>query len=40
MGEAVEWVKQCPNPMPGEEGVIEIRPVYDEDDFRRDIARK
>jgi len=26
--EAVEWAKRCPNPMPGEEGVLEIRPCY------------
>jgi hypothetical protein len=35
--EAVEWAKQCPNPMPGEEGVLEIRPTYSIDDFD-DIA--
>ena len=28
LNEAVEWAKQCPNPMPGEEGVLEIRPCY------------
>jgi hypothetical protein len=31
--EAVEWAKQCPNPMPGEEGVLEIRPTYVAEDF-------
>jgi hypothetical protein len=31
--EAVEWAKRCPNPMPGEEGVIEIRPTYALEDF-------
>jgi hypothetical protein len=31
--EAVEWAKKCPNPMPGEEGVLEIRPTYTEQDF-------
>jgi hypothetical protein len=30
--EAVEWVKRCPNPMPGE-SEIEIRPVFDMQDF-------
>ena len=35
--EAVEWAKQCPNPMPGEEGTLEIRPTYSMDDFD-DIA--
>ena len=28
MDEAVEWAKRCPNPMPGEQGVLEIRPCY------------
>jgi len=30
--EAVEWVKRCPNPMPGDSD-IEIRPVFEADDF-------
>ena len=33
MDEAVEWAKRCPNPMPGEEGVLEIRPTYSVDEF-------
>ena len=32
MAEAVEWVKRCPNPMLGE-SEIEIRPVFEADDF-------
>jgi hypothetical protein len=32
MDEAVEWVKRCPNPMPGD-SEIEIRPVFEADDF-------
>jgi len=32
MSEAVEWVKRCPNPMPGP-SEIEIRPIYDIADF-------
>jgi hypothetical protein len=31
--EAVEWAKQCPNPMPGEEGVLEIRPTFSMEEF-------
>ena len=31
--EAIEWVKRCPNPMPGEESEIEIRQVFEADDF-------
>ena len=30
--EAVEWVKRCPNPMPGE-SEIEIRQIYGAEDF-------
>ena len=33
MKEAVEWVKQCPDPMPGEVSEIEIRPFYEAEDF-------
>jgi hypothetical protein len=33
MDEAVAWVKRCPNPMPGP-SEIEIRPFYEESDFR------
>ena len=32
MAEAVEWVKRCPNPMPGP-SEIEIRPILEADDF-------
>lgn len=30
--EAIDWVKRCPNPMPGESDV-EIRQVFDAEDF-------
>ena len=30
--EAIEWVKRCPNPMPGP-SEIEIRPIFDTADF-------
>jgi len=32
MDEAIEWVKRCPNPMPGP-SEIEIRPVFEMADF-------
>ena len=32
MAEAIEWVKRCPNPMPGP-SEIEIRPFYELADF-------
>ena len=33
MEEALEWVKRCPDPMPGEEAEIEIRPIFEAEDF-------
>jgi hypothetical protein len=48
--EAIEWLKRCPNPMPGEDSEIEIRQIFEADDFgeamtpelreREDWARK
>lgn len=32
MDEAIEWVKRCPNPMPGD-SEIEIRPIFEAEDF-------
>jgi hypothetical protein len=32
LDEAIEWVKRCPNPM-GTESEIEIRPVFEMEDF-------
>ena len=31
--EAIEWVKRCPNPMPWTESEIEIRQVFEAQDF-------
>src|SRR5690349_20975817 len=31
--EAVEWARRCPDPMPGEESELEIRPVFEAEDF-------
>jgi hypothetical protein len=31
--EAIEWVKRVPNPMPGTESEIEIRQVFESEDF-------
>ena len=33
MEEAVEWIKSMPNPDGADEGLIEIRPVFEADDF-------
>ena len=37
--EAVEWVKRCPDPMPGEESEIEIRPIIEAEEFGKEFAR-
>ena len=31
--EAIAWAKRCPHPMPGEEAEIEIRQVFEAEDF-------
>lgn len=35
--EAIDWVKRCPNPMPGTDAEIEIRPVYSAEDFGEEL---
>jgi hypothetical protein len=35
--EAIEWVKRCPNPMPGD-AEIEIRQVYEIEDFGSELT--
>jgi hypothetical protein len=37
MEEAIEWVKRCPNPQPGETE-IEIRPVFEAADFGPELT--
>jgi hypothetical protein len=37
MDEAIEWVKRCPNPHPGE-SEIEIRQVFEADDFGPELT--
>ena len=33
LDEAVQWASRCPDPMPGEEAELELRPLYEMDDF-------
>jgi hypothetical protein len=37
LDECVEWVKRCPNPMPGE-SEIEIRQIFEADDFGAELT--
>ena len=36
--EAIDWVKKCPNPMPGTEPEIEIRQVFEAEDFGKEFT--
>jgi len=36
--EAIEWVKRCPHPMPGEEAEIEIRQIFEAEDFGEEFT--
>jgi hypothetical protein len=38
MDEAIEWVKRIPNPDPGTDGVVEIRPVFEAEDFGDELT--
>jgi len=38
MDEALEWVRRCPDPMPGEESELEIRRVFEADDFGKEYT--
>jgi hypothetical protein len=38
MDEAIEWVKRIPNPMPGTESVIEVRPIFETEDFGEELT--
>jgi hypothetical protein len=37
MDEAIEWLKRCPNPT-GAESVVEIRPVFEAEDFGEEFT--
>jgi hypothetical protein len=38
MEEALEWVKKCPNPSPGVEGELEIRQIFEAEDFGAELT--
>ena len=38
LDEAIEWVRRAPDPMPGADAVIEIRPVFESDDFGEELT--
>jgi hypothetical protein len=38
MEEAIEWARRCPDPMPGEDAELEIRPVFEAEDFGEEFT--
>ena len=36
--EAIEWLKRCPHPFPGQDAEIEIRQVYEAEDFGAELT--
>src|SRR5215813_9058032 len=38
MEEALEWAKRCPDPMPGEDAELEIRQVFENEDFGKEFT--
>ena len=38
MDEALEWARRCPDPMPGEQAILEIRPVFEAEDFGKEFT--
>jgi hypothetical protein len=38
LAEAIEWAKKCPNPHPGIESEIEIRQVFEAEDFGEEFT--
>ena len=38
LAEAIEWVKRCPSPMPGEECELEIRQIFENEDFGEEFT--
>ena len=38
MDEAIAWARRCPDPMPNEEAILEIRQVFEADDFGPELT--
>ena len=38
MDEALDWARRCPAPMPGEKGVLELRQVYEWEEFGSEVT--
>jgi hypothetical protein len=40
LAECIEWVKRCPNPMPNEDSDIEIRQIFEAEDFGPEFTQE
>ncbi len=38
MDEALDWIRRCPDPMPGEESELEVRPIFEAEDFGKEFT--
>jgi hypothetical protein len=38
MDEALAWARRCPSPMPGEGNALELRPVFEPEDFGPELT--
>ena len=38
MEEAIDWVRRMPDPMPGTEAIVEIRPIFETEDFGDELT--
>ncbi len=38
MDEAVAWARRCPEPMPGEDAELELRPIFEPEDFGAELT--
>jgi hypothetical protein len=38
MDDAIEWLKRCPNPFPNAESEVEIRQIFEADDFGAELT--
>ena len=36
--EAIEWARRCPDPMPGEDAELELRPLFEASDFGEELT--
>lgn len=38
MEEALQWARRCPDPMPGEGAELELRPIFEAEDFGAELT--